>query len=165
MTPLIRFPVGALEASVDVIEQVGQGLREVALFYLGDAATLTVSTIVLPVGGGVVWASHHLRLDEPWMVRLADLCDTLGAVVLGGAHSHPADAFMSGIDLDAFFHAPDFVSIVLPDYGRTKVDDAGASWAIHIGTPGNEWRRGSWSADVAFAVGEARVIELAGPDD
>jgi hypothetical protein len=164
MMPLIRVPIGAVESSIDAMERVGFGAREVALFWLGDAATLTVSAVVLPVGRGVVWESHHLHLDEVWMLRLTDLCDKLDVVVLGGVHSHPLDAFMSGVDHDAFFHAPDFVSVVLPDYGRTSIEDATRSWSIYAGLPGNEWRPGSWADDVEVVAGEASVIELGGPD-
>lgn len=164
MKPLIRVPLAAVESSVDTVGRVGLGAREVAVFWLGDAATLTVTTVVLPVGPGITWESLHLRLDEAWMLRLAELCDKLDVIVLGGAHSHPADAFMSGIDRDAFFHAPDFVSVVLPDYGRTRIEDATTTWAVYAGLPGNEWRQGSWAGDVEVVRGEASVIELGGPD-
>lgn len=164
MTPLIRVPIGAVEASVDALSRVGHGAREVAVFWLGEAVTMRVSTVVVPVGPGVTWGSRHIHLDEAWMLSLADLCDSLSVVVLGGVHTHPADAFMSGVDRDAFFHAPDFVSVVLPDYGRTRINDATGSWAVYAGLPANEWSRGSWADDVEVVDGEVSVIELGGPD-
>ena len=160
MTPLIRLPIAAVEASLASILRVGSGSREVALFWLGSNETLTVSTVVLPVGPGVQWGSLSVHLDEAWMLRLAELCDDLDVIVLGAVHSHPMGAFMSGIDRDAFFHAPDFVSIVVPDYGRTTIQDAPNAWAVFAGLPRNGWRAGSWGREVAVVSGQIEIIEL-----
>ncbi len=164
MTPLIRVPVEAIEASLEAMQRVGASAREVALFWLGDIDTFDVTTVVLPVGPGVQWEPLSLRLGEAWMLRLAELCDELGVVVLGAVHSHPVAARMSGIDRDAFFHGPDCVSIVIPDYGWTSIEDAAMSWAVFIGLPRNGWRPGSWGDEVEIIVGDVNVVELRSRD-
>lgn len=164
MTPLIRVPIEAIEASLEAIQRIGAGTREVALFWLGDVETVAVATVVLPVGPGVQWEPLSLRLAEAWMLRLAELCEELGVVVLGAVHSHPVAAFMSGIDRDAFFHAPDFVSVVIPDYGRTRVEDAASTWAVFVGLPGNGWRAGSWGDEVEIIAGDVEIAELPARD-
>lgn len=163
MSPLLRLPMGALTRSIDAIQRVGDGEREVALFWLGDTESLTVRTVVLPTGPGVLWQPLSLRLNEAWMYTLAQRCEELDQVVLGAVHSHPEAAFMSEIDRDAFFHGPDCVSVVVPAYGRTTVADAATSWAVFVGERDNAWRRGRWGVDLEIVAGDAPLIELEGP--
>jgi hypothetical protein len=162
--PLIRVPVGAIEQSLAAIQRVGRGDREIALFWLGDAASLTVDTVVLPRGPGVRFEPMSLRLSETWMLGLAEMCDDRGVVVLGAMHSHPGAAFMSEIDRDAFFHAPDVVSVVVPDYGRTAIEDALTAWAVFVGLRGTGWRAGTWGGDLELSAGGATLEELGGMD-
>lgn len=160
MSELVRLPIGAIERSLDAIRRVGAGWREIALFWLGSPDDLVVDLVVLPTGPGVRWDSLSLRLSETWMLALAELCDERGVVVLGGVHSHPEAAFMSPVDRDAFFHAPDFVSVVVPSYGATNVRDAPDRWAVFVGLPENDWRRGRWDVDIALLDGDAPLHEL-----
>jgi hypothetical protein len=160
MSVLLRLPRGLAERSLDAIRSVGAGERETALFWLGDASTLIADTAVLPAGGGVRWHPLSLRLSESWMLALAELCDQRSQIVLGAVHSHPETAFMSLVDRDAFFHAPEFVSVVVPSYGRTRLADAASTWGVFIGTPGNRWRTGRWGGEIELVGGDGRLVKL-----
>ena len=79
---------------------------------------------------------------------LADHCDAHEQVVLAGLHSHPSAAYHSEVDDLGLLHAPDFVSIVLPNYGFTTLDEAPTSWAVYVGVEGGSWRQSSWASAV-----------------
>jgi proteasome lid subunit RPN8/RPN11 len=164
MTALVRVPAAAVEASLDAIGRIGAGTREVAVFWLSNAASLEVSVVVVPAGRGVHWGPRSIHLDESWMLRLAECCEERELVVLGGVHAHPEAAFMSWIDRDAFFHAPDFVSVVVPAYGRTDITDAFETWVVFAGLPGNRWRPAAWGDDVCVVAGDVTVVDLEGRD-
>ncbi len=160
MSALVRVPEGAITATLGAIQRAGEGRRESAAFWIGRADTLVVDTVVLPLGDGVSCQPRSLRLSETWMVALAALCERRDAVVLAAVHAHPDEAFFSPVDRDAFFHAPDCVSIVLPSYGYTSTADAEARWAVFVGLPRNGWVRRRWQDVVDIVGGRAELVEL-----
>jgi proteasome lid subunit RPN8/RPN11 len=121
---------------------------ESAAFWLGDAATMRVNAVIVPSGAGVTFEALSIRISERWMMALDRYCVEHDAVVLGAVHTHPQDAFFSGIDADGFFHAPDCVSVVLPAYGTTRMDEASSRWAIYVGLPLGGWRQATWTDTV-----------------
>jgi hypothetical protein len=160
VTGLLRIPSRAVEHSLELIRGVGEAHREVAVFWLGSPSTFFVDTIVLPVGRGVQWNRLSLRLSEEWMVVLGEVCERRELVVLGAVHSHPEAAFFSAIDRDAFFHAPDCVSVVLPSYGATAMVDAAQRWGVFVGLPFNQWRPSTWEAEVSIVTGTHELLRL-----
>ena len=91
------------------------------------------------------------------MNLLGQLCEETNKVVLGGVHCHPEQwSGYSVIDADGFFHAPDFVSVVLPHYGHTEIACADDEWGLYVGEPWGAWRRSRWSQEVAVE-GSANV--------
>lgn len=160
MSALLVLPAGALTHTVAAIRTAGGGEREAAVFWLGSPATLRVGEVILSTGADVELLPLSLRIGEQSMLTLAEYCERSGQVVLGAAHSHPELAFFSWIDADAFFHAVDCVSVVLPEYGSTGPERAESDWAILVGLAGNGWRRGSWSSDVEIVAGDCELVQL-----
>jgi proteasome lid subunit RPN8/RPN11 len=150
MNALLRISPSAVTATIDEIAKVSDGQREAAAFWLGPTGTLATRTIVIPAGRGVVLQPLSLRISEEWMNLLGQLCDLTGQIILGGVHSHPEGAFYSGIDRDGFFHAPDFVSVVLPNYGKTDLAAAETDWGVYVGLPWGEWKASRWGSAVAL---------------
>ncbi|MEA2677352.1 MAG: hypothetical protein QOJ81_1493 [Chloroflexota bacterium] len=161
MTQLLRVSEATIWKTVHAIREAGAGDREAAAFWLGRVDRLEVDMIVVPTGPEVELFPLALRISEQWMVRLANLCEKTGRIVLGAAHSHPGEAFFSYVDADGFFHAVDCVSVVLPAYGDTTWANARSDWALFVGLRDNEWRPGSWDDDIAMGETTADLVELA----
>ena len=85
------------------------------------------------------------------MNLLGEFCDETNQIVLGGVHCHPEEwSAYSEIDADGFFHAPDFVSVVLPHYGKTDIARADEDWGLYVGLPWGAWRSSHWNEEVAL---------------
>jgi len=134
----------AIAATLTALREVGGLAVESAAFWLGDATTMRVRAIIVPSGPGVRFDPLSIRIAERWMMALDRYCVEHDVVVLGAVHTHPETAFFSAIDADGFFHAPDCVSVVLPAYGATHVDEASSRWAIYVGLPFGAWRDATW---------------------
>jgi len=152
MSTLLRISRSAVAATIYEVAKVSDCWREAAAFWLGPSETLATQTIIIPQGRGVVLRPLSLQISEEWMNLLGEFCDQTGQVVLGGVHCHPEDwSSYSEIDADGFFHAPDFVSVVLPNYGKTELAEADERWGVYIGLPWGHWRRSHWQREVAIA--------------
>lgn len=151
MTPLLRISPAAVVATINQLRALSAGGRESAAFWIGSREDLQVQAVVIPEGRGVVLRPLSIQISEEWMNLLGEFCDSTGQIVLGGVHCHPEGwSAYSEIDADGFFHAPDFVSVVLPHYGRTNLADADRDWGVYVGRPWGAWRRSLWSEDVAI---------------
>jgi len=150
VSPLVRISPAAVSKTVLELDKRSSGRREAVAFWLGSPESLAVQTIAIPTGRGVVLERRSLRLSEVWMNVLGAFCDRSGQIVLAGVHCHPEDAFYSEIDSDGFFHAPDFVSIVLPRYAKTALENAESEWAVYVGLPWGKWRRSRWGIEVSL---------------
>ena len=148
MTALVNVAPACVQATLGVIAANGQLGLEGAALWLGSASDLRVQTVVIPTGDGVAFESRGVQLSARWMDALGAVCDELDQVALAGVHSHPLAAFHSEVDNDGFLHAPDFVSIVVPRYGATVLNEADDEWAICVGLPNGRWRSSSWSSAV-----------------
>lgn len=157
MTLLVIDPK-AIDATLRALTEVSGLSVESAAFWLGDASTMRVSAVIVPGGTGVNFDALSIRISERWMMALDKYCLAHDAVVLGAVHTHPRAAFFSGIDADGFFHAPDCVSVVLPAYGATRIDEASSRWAIYVGLPFGDWSEQTWTDTVC--VQEAVPFEL-----
>ena len=148
MSALLRISTVGVDRTLVALREAGGGRHESCAFWLGDATRADVTRIVIPQGPGVVLRPLSIRISEAWMDRLGDLTDESGLVVLGATHTHPETAFFSPIDSDAFFHAPGCVSVVVPNYGASRLDEADRAWGTFIGLPWNQWRPSRWSDEV-----------------
>lgn len=158
MTKLLRISAPAVAATIEEVARVSDGRREAAAFWLGPSDTLEVQTIVIPSGRGVSLQPLSLQISEEWMNLLGEFCDTTGQIALGGVHCHPeAWSDYSEIDADGFFHAPDFVSVVLPNYGRTELAKA-TQWGLYVGLPWGQWRPSRWDSEVD--IGQDTTFEV-----
>jgi proteasome lid subunit RPN8/RPN11 len=164
MSPLLRISSDAVAATIDELAKVSDSRREAAAFWLGPTETLTTQTIVIPEGRGVLLQPLSLQISEEWMNLLGEFCDSTGQIVLGAVHCHPEEwSAYSEIDADGFFHAPDFVSVVLPNYGRTELAVADTAWGVYVGRPWGAWRPSRWTREVAVEDGfrfEVRTLRL-----
>lgn len=146
MTALVNVSPSCVRATVEVIAAMGNVGLEGAIFWLGSASSLQVQRVVIPRGDGVVFGPRSVQISTEWMDQLGGMCEESGQVVLAGLHSHPSVAFHSEVDSEGFLHAPDFVSIVLPNYGATTLAEADAEWAVYVGLDGGAWRSSDWSS-------------------
>lgn len=150
---LIRISTAAVAATIQQVASASDGRREAAAFWLGSPENSSVKTITIPAGEGVELYRRSLRMSEDWMNLLGEFCDSSQQVVLGAVHSHPEEAFHSEIDSDGFFHAPDFVSVVVPNYGNTALANADSEWAVYVGLPWGKWRSSRWGTEVLLVEG------------
>ena len=148
MSALLRISSRGVDKTLVALREAGSGHNESCAFWLGDPTTARVERIIVPHGAGVVFRPLSITISEAWMDRLGALTDETGLVVLGAAHTHPDTAFFSPIDADAFFHAPDCVSVVVPNYGGSTLTEADGAWGTFVGLPFNEWRASRWSDEV-----------------
>lgn len=148
MSHLLSVSPACIRATLEAIAARGHEGLEGTAFWLGSVATLEVEGLVVPRGQGVWHGPRGLQISAEWMILLADHCDNRENVVLAGLHSHPHAAYHSEVDDLGLLHAPDFVSIVLPNYGFTTLDDAPTDWAVYVGVEGGAWRQSSWASAV-----------------
>lgn len=154
MSYLLRISEEAVAVTIDKVASVSEDRREAVAFWLGPRDTLAVQTIVIPFGRGVVLEPLSLRISEEWMNLLGEFCDATEQIVLGGVHCHPESwSGYSEIDADGFFHAPDFVSVVLPNHGKTELPEANETWGLYVGLPWGQWRRSRWGREVSIDNG------------
>lgn len=163
MSHPLRIASMAVKETIGAVERSSSGKREAAAFWLGSPTALTVETIVIPTGRGVIFEPFSISLSLEWMNLLGEFCDSTSTVVLGAVHCHPARAFYSEIDRDGFFHSPEVVSVVLPNYAKTELAEAATEWGIYIGLPWGLWRPSTW--EMAVTLDETlefglRVLEL-----
>ena len=150
MTTLLTVAPACVQATTEEIAAKGKLRLEGVAFWLGSVSDLQVRTVVVPTGKGVKLGPRGVHLPAEWMSLLGEVCEESGQVVLAGIHSHPFDAFHSEVDSEGFLHAPDFVSIVLPHYGLTSLDEAEDTWAVYVGLHGGLWRPSSWREAVCL---------------
>lgn len=156
----IRLGRDALATTLDEILRIGEGRREAAVLWLGDRTDLLTRVVCVPEGPGVEWRPLGLRISEEWMDRLGAVCDQRDLVVLGAAHSHPVAAFFSPVDEDGCIHAPDLVSVVIPNYGLTTIAEASRTWSVSIGLPFGRWREGSWQDEIVLEEAQTELLHL-----
>lgn len=148
MNPLVNVSADCVAATLDAIAVQGRQGLEGSAFWLGSVETLEVEGLVLPTGERVSHGPRGIEIAAEWMILLADHCEAHAQVVLAGLHSHPYAAYHSEVDEVGLLHAPDFVSIVLPNYGFTSLAEAPFTWAVYVGVEGGAWRPTSWTSAV-----------------
>ena len=150
MKVLLSVSPSCVTATVEAIALMGECGTEGLVFWLGPVSTCEVEMAVLPAGDGVVFRPRGVQISAEWMDKLGRVCEESGLVILAGLHSHPWSAFHSEVDSEGFLHAPDFVSIVLPNYGATTLVKADSEWAVYVGLEGGDWRPTHWSSVVTL---------------
>jgi hypothetical protein len=83
-----------------------------------------------------------LELDAAVINDLTDALLERELYLIGQVHSHPPGCSVSMSDTDKRFGivAPDFLSVIVPDYARQDWQRR-ASWGVHVYEPAAGWRR------------------------
>jgi proteasome lid subunit RPN8/RPN11 len=122
--PVVRVHDTVLAQTPACLQAFGdaEGPHEGIVYWAGraDAADWIVTTVIVPEAL-TTWGSF--RTSAAANARVVALLAKADLVLLGQVHSHPGTVVdhSGGDDRDALMPYPEFLSIIVPNYGRTNL--------------------------------------------
>lgn len=139
-----RMPRSVLHSSLEEMARDGVKGNEGVMLWLGrrDEGVVEVTHLVALRGPGIIKEPDFLSIEPELLNDVTDLSIELGAHLVGQIHSHFSAEFLdlSYTDRTYGIHAPNYLSLVAPDYGMnpaTNINDCG----VHVYEHGSGYRR------------------------
>lgn len=135
-TRLWRIPQAAIEDSLDEMALDGAKGTEGIVLWLGkdndDIAEIT--HLIRLRGSLVVKRKEYINIHSALLNDVADIAIEHGLRLLGQVHSHPPGYSVDLSPTDRMYgiQVPSYLSLVAPDFARTRVPVQ--NWGVHIYT-------------------------------
>jgi hypothetical protein len=139
-----RMPRSVLDSSLEEMARDGVQGNEGIMLWLGhrDEGVVEITHLVALRGPRIIKEPDFLSIGPELLNEVTDLGIEFGAHLVGQIHSHFSAEFLdlSHTDRTYGIHAPNYLSLVAPDYGMnlaTSINDCG----VHVFELGHGYRR------------------------
>jgi hypothetical protein len=139
-----RMPRSVFDSSLEEMARDGVQGNEGIMLWLGhrDESLVDITHLVALRGPGIIKEPDFLSIEPELLNEVTDLGIQIGAHLVGQIHSHFSAEFLdlSYTDRTYGIRAPDYLSLVAPDYGMnpvTSINDCG----VHVFELGRGYRR------------------------
>jgi proteasome lid subunit RPN8/RPN11 len=133
-TRLWRIPQAAIEDSLDEMAIDGIKGTEGIVLWLGKDSddTAVVTNLIRLRGPLVVKRKEYINIHSALLNDVADIAIEHGLRLLGQVHSHPPGCSVDLSPTDRMYgiQVPSYLSLVAPDFARTRVPVD--HWGVHI---------------------------------
>ena len=116
-------PDDLFRTTLAALRREGRDLVESTAYWAGSVSgdTATITTIIVPIGPGVRMHRLQVRVSDRLVAAIDAMLDPPYRVLLAQVHTHAGEAFHSAVD-DAYgIDTLGFISVVVPDFGRSEL--------------------------------------------
>lgn len=129
----IHIPRATLDKTFEFLRSYGKQRKEAHALWTGREAedrTFLIHDVLFPKQHNTA-VTYVVPEDEIHRINVS--LNAQGLVAIAQIHTHPGEAFHSGIDDDgsSLLSLSGSLSIVIPDYGFVKEDSDTTDWAVY----------------------------------